>query len=783
MRKFYFCLFLLISSVVYAQRSPKNTVSGYVREAGSQELLPGVTVWAAASKTGTSTNTYGFYSLTLPASDSLYLSVSCVGYQTRNLSFAFRQSVATDILLSPSSTALEEVEIKAGKPDETERMGVISVPISQIKEMPGFLGEKDVMKVLQLMPGVKRGTEGTSGLYVRGGGTDQNLLILDDAIVYNASHLFGFFSTFNGDALKSVELTKGGFPARYGGRLSSVVDMQMREGNKEKLHGEGGIGILSSRLLIEAPLKKNKSSFIFSGRRTYLDVLLRPVMPTEDRASIYFYDANAKINYDFGRKNRLYLSGYFGKDNFASISKDGNDKFRQGFNWGNATATLRWNHLFNEKLFSNAAFIFSKYNFEVFDTEKDGSNTVYNLNYSSGIRDFTFKYDFDFLPNPKHTIKAGLLATAHRFTPSAVILKDIRLDTAGRDINRIDATEIAVYAEDAYQPFARLRINAGLRYTYFRDNLFTASTIEYFNPEPRLSVAYQLPKNWTVKASYATMNQYLHLLSNSGLGLPTDLWVPATRRVPAQRSAQVALGLVKDFVEQEVTLTFETYYKKMNNIIAYKEGASFLLLEIGDNGNTVEEVKWEDNVTVGQGWAYGGEILLQKKAGRLSGWVGYTLAWIEHQFDEINFGEKFFARYDRRHDVSVVGIYKLSPKITLSGTWVYGTGNALTIPTGEFTATYQGFLQNRAFAVRDYGKRNAFRAAPYHRLDFGIQFRKQKRWGERVWDIGFYNAYARANPFFYDFKSKTLPNGQTETVLTYSALFPIIPSLSYNFKF
>jgi len=483
------------------------------------------------------------------------------------------------------------------------------------------LGEKDVLKVLQSMPSVQKGSEGNSGIYVRGGGPDQNLLILDDAPVYNASHLFSFFSVFNGEVLKSVELTKGGFPARFGGRLSSVIEIQMKEGSRDKLHVEAGIGLVVSRALIENPIGKNKkSSFLVLGRGTYVDALIRPFIPKDEGdVGYYFYDLNAKINYNFGQKNRLYLSGYFGSDVLNIKTIGTSESTKAGISWGNQTSTLRWNHLFNERLFMNSSFIFSNYQFGVFASQfmtQQGKLNEYTEQYNSRIRDFGLKIDFDYLPNPTHSIKFGLVGTQHYFSPSSIVVKNNNLGQFRKDVERIDATETGIYAEDTYRPFDKLKINAGVRIS-----TFTTPKINYFNPEPRLALAYSAQNNLAFKASFATMNQYIHLLSNSGTALPTDLWVPATDKLPAQRSRQYAMGLAKDFNDKNLALTIEGYYKEMDNIIAYKEGASSLIQD-GPEGLAQQKdkgISWDDQVTSGKGKSYGAEFLLQRKVGRFTG--------------------------------------------------------------------------------------------------------------------------------------------------------------------
>jgi hypothetical protein len=789
-----FAAFLLILTSLNGQSREHYTISGYVREAVSGESLIGVNIYLADHKTGTVTNNYGFYSLTLPPSDSVELIASYVGFTPAIVRLALHKDADLNIELK-ANLVLKEVTVTADrteKQSESVKMSSIKLQPAQIKNVPSLLGEKDVLKVLQLLPGVQKGSEGSSGLYVRGGGPDQNLIILDDAIVYNASHLFGFFSLFNGDALKSVELTKGGFPARYGGRLSSVLEMNMKEGNKEEWHGEGGIGLISSRMAIEGPLVKGKSSILISGRRTYADLIIYPFLKNE-KTGYYFYDLNAKINYDFGRNNKLYLSGYFGKDKFYLKNNSNSYKENTGFLWGNATATLRWNHLFTNKLFSNASAIFSNYSFGLYDKYKAiEENEDYYAEYYSGIRDFSFKYDLDWLPNPNHWIKAGGISILHRFNPHAFVEKDVPNNTNTRNVNYTNGIESGLYVEDTWQPLQTLKINGGLRFSHF-----IAKKNQYHFFEPRLSVAWRLNNDLALKGSYASMNQYIHMISNTGISLPTDLWVPTTDRIKPQQSRQVALGLVKDISKHNLSFSLEGYYKTMKNTLAYKEGATFLTF---DEPGSSSNINWENNVTAGRSWSYGVEFLLQKKEGRLTGWIGYTLSWTQMQFDSINFGRKYFARYDRRHDISIVATYKLNNHITLSGTWVYGTGNAVTLPASKYYLsqnypdTYQmpggwprEFNPNGIYA-NDLTEKNNFRMGSYHRLDIGIQFHKVKKWGERIWEISVYNAYNRKNPFLYYNDSKTVTDPQTNKpteigILKQVSLFPIIPSVTYSFKF
>ncbi|MCX6335039.1 MAG: TonB-dependent receptor [Bacteroidia bacterium] len=750
----YLILFLPVYVDLGAQQQVRHTVSGFVREAGSGELLIGVNIYLSDHKTGTVTNNYGFFSLTLHESDTIEITASYVGFRSETKKTVLHDDIELNFQLK-SNVLLDEVTITADRVEklsESSRMSTISVAVAQVKNIPSLLGEKDVMKVLQLMPGVQKGSEGSSGLYVRGGGPDQNLIILDDAIVYNVSHLFGFFSLFNGDALKSIELTKGGFPARYGGRLSSVLEMNMKEGNKEKWHSEGGIGLISSRLTLEGPIVKNKSSILLSGRRTYADIILRPIIKSmEDMegtdAGYFFYDLNAKVNYDFGRKNKLYLSGYFGKDKFYVKYKDPDQEYKEnaGLQWGNTTGTLRWNHLFNSKLFSNTSLVFSDYKFGVtYDYKDKAEGQNYYAEYYSGIRDISLKYDIDYLPSPSHWIKAGGIVISHRFTPYVFIEVDEPVNVSKKEKDQTDGLESGIYFEDTWQPLPNIKVNGGLRFSHF-----LAQKEQYHFFEPRLSAAWRFRK-----------------------------------------SRQVALGLVKDISVPEFSFSIEGYYKTMDNVLGYKEGATFIQF---DEEGPAEGISWEDNVTSGKAWSYGLEFLVQKKEGRFNGWIGYTLSWTQMQFDSLNFGKKFYARYDRRHDISLVGTFRLNNHITLSGTWVYGTGNAVTMPVSAYSAIehpmislYRPDIPNYipyGYEVKEYSEKNNYRMAPYHRLDLGIQFHKEKKWGERTWEISVYNVYNRKNPFFYNIQYASNSLGQSSTILKQVSLFPVIPSFSYSFKF
>ncbi len=789
-------LLFLSSSLVFAQQVAKNqpsntrTLSGYVREAQSGTALAGVNVSLSSLGLGATTNAQGFYSIQLPARPFINIAFSFIGYKTESIATDLTNNATINISMEAQTSTLQEVVVKSAtgngssKVSESVQMSTLSVPIQQIKEIPSLLGEKDVLKSLQLMPGVQKGTDGSTGMYVRGGGPDQNLVLLDDAPIYNTSHLFGFFSLFNGDAIQSVNLTKGGFGAHFGGRLSSVVEMEMKDGNQEKLHGEGGIGLISSRFTLDGPIQKGKSSFLVSARRTYADVVLRPFVKNIADRNGYFYDLNFKASFEITPDDYLSISAYTGKDQF--IYKTGGQVSNESgiLNWGNTAGTIRWKHRFNPGLTATTSAVFTQYRSHINmsrDVVTDEETKTFRLNNATGIRDMSLKTDFTWVPTSQHIIKAGMIATAHQFNPSTSTVSN-DFATIAPATETLHSLEGAVYVEDTYSPIPALKINAGLRLSAFK-----GETKTYTNPEPRLALAYTLPRQWAVKASYSVMNQYVHLLSNSGIGLPTDLWIPSSDQTAPQYSQQAAFGIAKD-MRSGWSFTAEGFYKRMNNMVAYKEGASSFSYDGSEN------VSWEDQITYGKGWSYGAEFLLQKKAGRFTGWAGYTLSWTQQQFDALNFGKKFWARYDRRHDVSLVGSYHLSPQVTFSATYVYGTGQAMTLPQGQYWIQGNGAIKNlgdkgnytgRVF--QEYGQRNNFRAAAYQRLDVGVQFHKTKNGHERTWELSVSNATNHQNPFFYYFEasksSTTTATKATTNTLKQVTLFPILPSVSYNFKF
>ena len=808
MSRLVFSLFLVLPLLAAGQK--KYTVSGYVNEKGSKESLPGVSVRVLDYQTGAVTNAYGFYSITLPEKDSITLVFSYVGFTADTVTVDFQSNKSLNVELA-QGIALKGFVVRGERTEsEVVQMSTIKLTPKEVKSIPMLLGEKDVFKTLMLMPGVSSGTEGSSGMYVRGGGPDQNLVILDEATIYNPSHLLGFFSIFNGDAIKAIELTKGGFPARYGGRLSSIIDVSMKEGNKQSYHGEGGIGVLSSHAMVEGPIVKGKSSFMVSARRTYFDILARPLMATITQgmfsAGYFFFDLNGKFNYDFGDKNKLYISGYWGRDKFYFKERNtifaSDYKLEAGMYWQNGAAIARWNHLFTNKLFSNLSYIFSDYVLNIYAREQYMKEDYFNANFRSGIRDHTLKYDFTYAPNPNHTILMGATATLHEFRPSAVTYKDLYADSA-QNISqgmKIYAMEAALYAEDEMRIGKNFKLNPGFRLAFFY-----VRGKPYLSPEPRLNMSYNILPNFAAKASYALMQQNIHLLSSSTIGMPTDLWVPSTSNIKPQRSQQVALGLAYDLKKPQLAFSLEGYYKTMNRMLAYKEGTGFFFFDIaGDifDGQVppMGELVWEKNLTTGKGWAYGTEFLVRKSTGKFTGWIGYTLSWTLQQFKELNFGKKFYARYDRRHDVSIVLMYEVNKRISLSAAWVYATGNAVTIP--ESISVVEGLDKNiykylaKKYGVSEegywwyntietYGERNNQRMQPFHHLDVGIQIKTKKsmnrKW-EGMWEISVYNVYNNKNAFFYvvdvDWRHYEL-----RYVLKKVCIFPIIPSVSYNFKF
>lgn len=767
--KLFILVTFLYSTILIA--SDKHTLSGYITDVSNGEELIGATVYVVELETGTASNVYGFYSLTIP--EGVYtIQVSYIGYETDTRKVDFTSNHTLNFELKPTFSTLEEVVITGEKDDinvKSAEMGIVKMDIKDLETIPVLFGEKDILKSIQLMPGVSGAGEGSTGFYVRGGNTDQNLILLDEAPVYNASHLLGFFSVFNSDALKDMKLYKSGIPAQYGGRLSSVLDVHMNNGNSKKLAITGGLGLISSRLTVEAPIVKDKGSFIVSGRRTYADIVYSVFDPDFRGNQLYFYDLNAKANYKFGEKDRVFLSGYFGRDVFGA------EGF--GFNWGNATGTLRWNHIFNEKLFSNTSLIYSDYDYQI----KAEDETI-NVQVTSGIQDINLKQDFTMYANMENTLRFGLKAIHHTFKPGKLTSTGIN---SFNDIilEQQYAWESGIYISNDQKIGPRVNFNYGLRYsmfnvvgpgtfyTYADDGKVTntevyekgESVINYFGFEPRASVSFIINEKSSVKASFQRMYQYIHLLSSTTSENPTDIWVPSSANVKPGSSEQYSAGYFRNFFDNTLETSVEIYYKDMHDQIDYKDGANVLLNEYV-----------EAELAFGEGRSYGLEVFIKKRFGNFTGWIGYTLSKTEKQFALINDGKWYPARQDRRNDVSIVGSYQINEKWTLSGNWIFYTGDAVTFPSGQYVIDGN--------TVPLYTERNGYRMPDYHRLDISATLMgDQSRKFKSSWNFSLYNLYARQNAYSVSFREKEDYPGVNEAVQI--ALFSIIPSITWNFKF
>ena len=757
-------VFAIYSPLLFAQQY--HTLSGFVTDTKNGERLVGATVYVPELKKGTTTNKFGFYSLSVDI-DTIELVYSYVGYARRKEIVTLGQDVRLDIELS-SNNLLQEVEVKAlsmANPINSQ-MSSYKFSMETIRMAPMLAGETDIMRTLQLLPGVKFGNEGSTGLYIRGGSPDQNLILLDGVPVYNVSHLFGFLSVFNTDAINDVELIKGGIPARYGGRLSSVLNINMKEGNLKERQGVFTISPLATQFTYESPIKKDKSSFILSARRTWLDILLRLASLSDERTLGYgFYDINAKYNNKLNNNNRIYLSFYAGRDRFFDTVDDGDNNYTFNFKWGNLTSVFRWNKVFSPQLFSNFSLSYSTFNFfQEYEVEQN-TNTSFFRN-SSQIRDAKLQFDLDYTIASSHQLRFGGKISLLRFRPEVIQTVNASLNVTSDAKQSVNAINPEVYVEDEIKVNSDLTLNIGLRgATYIlRDQ-------SYINIQPRLAIQHLLSPTFSIRGSYTRMNQYIHLLTNSSLGLPTDLWVTSTEEIEPQQSDQITIGLSKTLPNNTWELTVESYYKRMRHLIAYRDGANYLF----DDGQD-----WEEKVVGGDGDSYGIELFLNKKRGKLTGWLGYTLSFTNRWFDAIDNGRKFPFKYDRRHDLSLLLNYHLPKQRTLSATFVLATGNAVTLPTARYQGTSPPLWQynvntSNAFTNRVLlGQRNNTRTPAYHRLDLSYQRMKEKGKGNCTWTFSLYNIYNRLNPYFlYSASGK---------IMKYS-LFPIIPSVGYRWEF
>ena len=791
--------FLLVCIPALAQ---KRTISGYVMDAASKETLIGATIFDKNSGKGCATNNYGFYTLTLDQGQ-VDLQVSYVGYTQQNHTFDLKENASLNFALT-TNIELGEVVVEATRATVSARspqMSVVELPVQQIKSIPTLFGEADVLKAIQLLPGVQNGSEGSAGMYVRGGGPDENLLLLDGVPVYNVNHMMGFFSVFNPDALKNVTLYKGSFPAHFGGRLSSVVDIRMKEGDMQNYHGNVSVGLISSKLNVEGPIVKDKLSFNLSFRRTYSDLLMKPALwiaraQIEDvdklKAGYYFYDLNTKFNWKISDKDRLYLSFYSGDDaiylgvknkDYSYDNSQYKEQVGMDWKWGNKVAALRWNHVMSQQLFMDASVNYTPYRHDLGMSIEESETYLsqppvtikdeFAMAYKSGINDVTAKVDFDYTPLPNHEIRFGGNYIFHQFRPEVQSMKiiageDFDIDTTAGS-PKVFAHETALYVEDNMTFGDIFRVNAGVHYS-----TFTVEGKTYQSVQPRLSTSVMLASNLSLKAGYAYMTQYVHLLSNSSVSLPTDLWVPVTSNIVPMNAHQVSLGAFYE-MPRLFDISIEGYYKTMDNLLEYKDGASFF-------GSSE---RWDEKVCMGKGWSYGVEFLVQRSFGKTTGWVGYTWSHAKRLFDRegmvINQGKVFPAKYDRRHDLSITVQHKFSDRFDLSGTWVFSSGNCGTLGT----QIYEGFPDEWGNASTINAlERNNFRLGNYHRLDVGMNFHKQKKHGLRTWNLSVYNAYNHNNPFIvytrYNWDEVTQ---QEKKVLMQASLFPIIPSVSYSYKF
>ena len=767
-RKFIFLLFLGVLGITHQIKAQEiTTVNGTVKDKLTGESIIGAVIKIdQLVNVVVTSNEYGFYAISLPKG-KYDLRISFVGYEEKRIPILLNAPLITNVFLE-SKNQLAEVVVSTKRKDDNltkAQIGTETLNMQSISKVPVIFGEKDVLKTIQLLPGVKSAGEGNSGFYVRGGAADQNLILLDEAPVYNASHLLGFFSTFNSDAIKDATLIKGNGPAQYGGRLSSVLDVKMKDGNNKNYTVNGGLGLISSRLSIEGPIQEDKSSFILSGRRTYADVFLKASEKFKDNI-LYFYDLNAKANYKIDDKNRIYFSGYFGQDELGLGSS-----FR--INWGNKTGTIRWNRIVNNKLFLNTSFIYSDYSYNV--GLKNGET---NFNVNSNIKDINLKQDYTYYLNPKNTIRFGFNSILHTITPS------VFSGTVNNNINKVgrNGLENALYFNNNFKANQQLTFDYGLRisaysimggdqYNVYNNNAITQSILlqknefgkTYMNVEPRFTSNYRINDLSSVKIAYARNVQHLHLLSNATAASPSDQWIGNSYNIKPELADQTSIGYARNFKNNTYELGAELYYKRMQNQLDYKDGT---------NINTIADV--ESSLLYGVGRAYGFEFLAKKKIGLFSGWISYTLSKTERKIDGINDGNWYNAKQDRTHDVSIVTILELNPKWTVSGVFVYSTGNAVTFPTGKYALGEQTIYQ--------YANRNANRMPDYHRLDISATYEnKNKKKNAGSWNFSLYNVYGRENAYQISFQDDPSDNSKTQIIQT--ALFRWVPSITYNFKF
>ncbi len=759
-------LFVLLWCFTEVGAQTKFTLSGEITDAETGEALVGASIAVFDTPHGAVANNYGFYSLTL-RKNTYRIVVSYVGYEDLKQEIELSEDQKINFSLSPKSREIKEVVVHSGSNVGLAQMSKEHLNMKQVESIPVLLGEKDILKTIQLLPGISTVSEGSSGFSVRGGSFDQNMILLDEAPVYSASHLLGFFSVLNSDALNDISVYKGGIPAEYGGRASSVLNINMKEGNNKSFSASGGIGLISSRLTLEGPIGKNeRTSFIISGRRSYADWVAKGAGILDNDMTLYFYDLNAKVNHKINDNNRLYLSGYFGKDDFGYED--------MATNWGNKTATLRWNHIWNNQIFSNTSLIYSNYDY--------GFNITDEVAMESGIVDVGLKHDFSFYKSPENTMKFGFNTTFHTFNPGELVYEDV--DANGEQIlEQKQGLESAIYFSN-YRKFSnKFSLDYGLRLSMFNqfgqgwqnsynlDNTKTDSIWfgsgelmqTYFEYEPRLSFLYRLNDRNSMKISYNRMAQYMHLISNSTSGQPTDAWYPSTNNIEPLIASQIALGYTRSIKDGAFELSLESYYKDLENVTDYEDGTDILLNQ-----------DIEAQILSGDGRSYGLEVNLKKNTGRFTGWISYTLSRTENKIDGINSYDWYPTRNDKKHDIAVVGNYRFTDRVCLSANWIFYTGNAVTFPSGQYLFDGQSWPY--------YSERNGYRMPNYHRLDFNLHIdgKKQKRF-QSSWDISLYNVYNRYNAYTITFgESESVPGTNEATKLS---LFGAVPSVTWNFKF
>ncbi len=780
-----FCLM----AVFYFAHAQEYSVNGYIKDGNNGETLIGATAFIPSLGKGVTSNEYGFYSLTLPQGEYI-IEFSYLGFETLSKTVSLTQNTKLDIEMGLDANELQEIVVTAEAEDNNVtdiQMSVEKLDIQTIKSMPALLGEVEIIRSLQLLPGVTSVGEGATGFNVRGGSIDQNLVLLDEAPVYNSSHLFGFFSVFNPDAVKDVKLYKGGIPSRYGGRLSSILDVRMKEGNSKNLEINGGIGLIFSRLSVEAPIIKDKASFIVAGRRSYIDILAGPFLNEDFEDTVLnFYDLTAKANYNINDKNRLFVSGYFGRDNFGF----GN---AAGFNWGNTTISTRWNHLFSEKLFSNITFYYSDYDYQL----KFGEDSFNRFDWNANIQNWSIKPELSYFLNPNNLIRFGGQSIVYKFEPGSAVgisegeSQDISLDDQY-------ALENALYLENEQNLDNGIKLNYGIRYSHFNytgegtvyeyaegipgEAKFPISSEsfdqwesikEYGRFEPRFSITYPLTASSSLKASYNRTAQYIHLLSNTTASTPVDVWTPSTRNIRPSMADQVALGYFQNFKDNTYEFSTEVYYKKMEDLIDYIDGADLLLNPF-----------LEGAILSGKGRAYGWELQLKKNKGKFSGWLSYTLARSERQVIGINNDQWYPSRFDQKHNLSITGFYEINDRWSLSANFVYLSGTPATFPNERYEIG--GYIVPH----NSDRSRNSFRIPDYHRLDLSATWKGKKKSESDRWDgewvFSVYNVYSKKNPFAIYFRQgDTVPFGEVQNTeaAQLSVIGNFIPSVSYNFKF